>query len=121
MALNDLNWVLAMEDELNQFERNQVWHFEPRPLDRSVIGTRWVFKNKLDDLGTKVQNEAKHVVQGYHQQDDIDYDEIFALVAILKHIKILIAFAAHMNMKLFQMEVKIAFLDGYLKEEVYVE
>ena len=121
MALKDPDWVLAMQDELNQFERNKVWHLEPRPENRSVIGTRWVFRNKLDDLGTIVRNKARLVVQGYNQQEGIDYDETFAPVARLEAIRILIAFAAHKNIKLFQMDVKTAFLNGYLKEEVYVE
>jgi len=121
MALADPDWVLAMQDELNQFKRNQVWHLVPRPKERSVIGTRWVFRNKLDDLGTIVRNKARLVVQGYNQQEGIDYDETFAPVARLEAIRILIAYAAHMNFKLFQMDVKTAFLNGYLKEEVYVE
>ena len=117
MALTDPDWVLAMQDELNQGQRNEVWHLVPRPKERSVIGTKWVFRNKLDDLGTIGRNKARLVMQGYNQQEGIDYDETFALEAI----RILIAHAAHMNMKLFQMDVKTAFLNGYLKEEVYVE
>ena len=110
-----------MQDELNQFERNQVWHLEPRTEEMSVIGTKWVFRNKLDDSGIIVKNKARLVVQGFNQQEGIDYDETFAPVARLEAIRILIAFAAHMNFKLFQMDVKIAFLNGYLKENVYVE
>ena len=87
----------------------------------SVIGTKWVFRNKLDDSGIIVRNKARLVVQGFNQQEGIDYDETFALVARLEAIRILIAFVAHMNFKLFQMDVKTAFLNGYLKEDVYVE
>jgi hypothetical protein len=98
-----------------------VWHLEPRPEDRGVIGTRWVFRNKLDDAGTIVRNKARLVVQGYNQEEGIDYDETFAPVARLEAIRLLIAFAAHKGIKLFQMDVKTAFLNGHLKEEVYVE
>ncbi|XP_074301279.1 uncharacterized protein LOC141632652 [Silene latifolia] len=83
-------------EELNQFERSKVWHLEPRPRDRSVIGTKWVFRNKLDDAGVIVRNKARLVVQGYNQQEGNDYDETFAPVARLEAIRLLIAFAAHM-------------------------
>ncbi|XP_074283797.1 uncharacterized protein LOC141608335 [Silene latifolia] len=107
-ALTDPDWVIAMQEELNQFERSKVWHLEPRPRDRSVIGTKWVFRNKLDDAGKIVRNKARLVVQGYNQQEGIDYDETFAPVARLEAIRLLIAFAAHMGIKLFQMDVKTA-------------
>ncbi|XP_074266866.1 uncharacterized protein LOC141590156 [Silene latifolia] len=121
VALTDSDWIIAMQDELHQFERNKVWHLVPRPSDRSVIGTRWVFRNKLDDAGVIVRNKARLVVQGYNQQEGIDYDETFAPVARLEAIRLLIAFAAHKGLKLFQMDVKTAFLNGYLEEEVFVE
>ncbi|XP_074298014.1 uncharacterized protein LOC141628816 [Silene latifolia] len=120
-ALTDPDWVIAMQKEINQFERSKVWHLEPRPRDRSVIGTKWVFRNKLDDAGVIVRNKARLVVQGYNKQEGIDYDETFAPVVKLEAIHLLIAFAAHMGIKLFQMDVKTAFLNGYLQEEVYVE
>ncbi|XP_074296926.1 uncharacterized protein LOC141627589 [Silene latifolia] len=108
-------------EELNQFERSKVWHLEPRPTGRSIIGTKWVFRNKLDDAGVIMRKKARLVVQGYNQQEGIDYDETFAPVARLEAICLLIAFAAHMGIKLFQIDVKTAFLNGYLQEEVYVE
>ncbi|XP_074299912.1 uncharacterized protein LOC141631091 [Silene latifolia] len=83
-------------EELNQFERSKVWHLEPRPRDRSIIGTKWVFRNKLDDAGVIVRNKDILVVQGYNQQEGIDYDETFAPVARLEAIRLLISFAAHM-------------------------
>ena len=110
-----------MQDELNQFEKNKVWHLGPRPSDRSIIGTRWVFRNKLDEYGTLVRNKARLVVKGYNQQEGIDYNETFAPVARLEAIRLLIAYAAHKKIKLFQMDVKTAFLNGYLQEEVFVE
>ncbi|XP_070008185.1 secreted RxLR effector protein 161-like [Nicotiana sylvestris] len=73
-----------MQDELNQLERSQVWHLVPRPKDRSVIGTKWVFRNKLDEDGTVTRNKTRLVVQGYSQEEGIDYDETFAPVAGLE-------------------------------------
>ncbi|CAM8923480.1 unnamed protein product [Rhodiola kirilowii] len=70
-----------MQEELHQFERNKVWSLVPRPKDKNVIGTKWVFGNKLDDKGTVVRNKARLVVKGYNQQEGIDYDETFAPVA----------------------------------------
>ncbi|XP_074300322.1 uncharacterized protein LOC141631565 [Silene latifolia] len=78
MALSDEYWVTAMQEELEQFERNKVWHLVPRPSQRTVIGTRWVYRNKLDDVGEIVRNKARLVVQGFNQQEGIDYDETFA-------------------------------------------
>ncbi|XP_075103519.1 putative mitochondrial protein AtMg00820 [Nicotiana tabacum] len=110
-----------MQEELHQFERNKVWHLVPRPVDRTVIGTRWVFRNKLDEFGNTTRNRARLVVQGYNQEEGIDYDETFAPVARMEAIRILIAFASYMEFILFQMDVKSAFLNGFLKEEVFVK
>ncbi|CAH9079864.1 unnamed protein product [Cuscuta europaea] len=121
VALSDIDRVLAMQEELNQFERNKVWHLEPRPENKTVIGLKWVFKNKLDEHGQITRNKARLVVKGYNQQEGIDFNETFAPVARLEAIRMLIAFAAHMGFTLHQMDVKTAFLNGYLKEEVYVE
>ncbi|XP_070049668.1 uncharacterized mitochondrial protein AtMg00820-like [Nicotiana tomentosiformis] len=110
-----------MQDELYQFERNNVWHLVPRPANRIVIRTRWVFRNKLDEFGNTTSNKARLVVQGYNQDERSEYDETFSPVARMEAIRILIAFTSHMEFKLFQMNVKSAFLNGYLKEEVFVK
>ena len=120
-ALKDNSWISAMQDELNQFERNQVWSLIPRPKDKAVIGTKWVFKNKLDENGKVVRNKARLVAKGYSQEEGIDFDETYAPVARLEAIRLLLAYACYKNFKLFQMDVKSAFLNGYIKEEVYVE
>ena len=120
-ALLDSDWIGAMQEELNQFERSRVWNLVPKPQNRTVIGTRWVFRNKLDEQGQIVRNKARLVVQGYNQEEGIDYDETFAPVARIEAIRILVAYAAHMEFKLYQMDVKSAFLNGYLQEEVYVK
>ncbi|XP_070017661.1 uncharacterized mitochondrial protein AtMg00820-like [Nicotiana sylvestris] len=81
-----------MQDELNQFKKSQVWHLVPRPKDRSVIDTKWIFINKLDEDGKITRNKARLVVQGYSQEEGIDYDETFAPVARLEAIRLLITF-----------------------------
>ncbi|CAM8951340.1 unnamed protein product [Rhodiola kirilowii] len=110
-----------MQDELYQFERNKVWRLVPRPEKRKVIGTRWILKNKLNSNGEIVRNKARLVVKGYNQQEGIDYEETFAPVAKLEAIRLLIAYSVQFGFKLHHMDVKMAFLNGYLKEEIHVE
>ena len=120
-ATKDEYWIIAMQEELNQFERNDVWDLVPRPNDQSVIRTRWVYKNKNDENGDIIRNKARLVAQGYNQEEGIDYDETFTPVARLEAIRILLAFSCHHDFKLYQMDVKSAFLNGFIKENVYVE
>ena len=120
-AENDPNWMLAMQEELNQFERNNVWTLVSRPNDHPIIGTKWVFRNKLDENGNVIRNKARLVAKGYNQQEGIDFDETYAPVARLEAIRLLLAFACCMDFKLFQMDVKSAFLNGHLTENVFVE
>ena len=119
-ALADEDWVLAMQEELNNFERNQVWTLVERP-NTNVIGTKWVFRNKQDENGVVTRNKARLVAQGYTQVEGLDFEETFAPVARLEAIRMLLAFAAHHDFKLFQMDVKSAFLNGPIQELVYVE
>jgi hypothetical protein len=120
-ALKDENWINAMHDELNQFERNDVWTLVPRPDNVNVIGTKWIFKNKTDEAGNIVRNKARLVAQGYTQVEGIDFDETFAPVARIESIRLLLAIACFINIKLHQMDVKAAFLNGILIDEAYVE
>ena len=120
-ALNDEHWSIAMQEELNQFERNEVWELVPRPKNQQIIGTKWVFRNKLDESGIIVRNKARLVAKGYNQEEGIDYEETYAPVARLEAIRMLLAFSSIMDFKLYQMDVKSAFLNGYIQEEVYVE
>ena len=110
-----------MQEELNQFERNEVWELVPRLNDQSVIGTKWVYRNKMDENGIIIRNKARLVAQGYNQQEGIDYEETFAPVARLEVIRMLLAFACHKIFILYQMDVKSVFLNGFINEEVYVE
>ncbi|KAJ9545145.1 hypothetical protein OSB04_024852 [Centaurea solstitialis] len=119
-ALRDPAWVSAMQEELAEFIRNHVWLLVPRPRKRTIIGSKWIFRNKLDEVGTIIRNKARLVAQGYRQEEGIDYDETFAPMARLEAIRLFLAFATHMNFKVFQMDIKNAFLNGKLNEEVYV-
>ena len=120
-ALSDANWVNAMHEELENFERNQVWVLVEPPPQCNPIGTKWVFKNKQGEDGVVVRNKARLVAQGFCQKEGIDYEETFAPVARLEAIRILLAFSASKGFKLYQMDVKSAFLNGYIEEEVYVK
>ncbi|WVZ58312.1 hypothetical protein U9M48_008593 [Paspalum notatum var. saurae] len=120
-ALSDLDWVNAMHEELNNFTRNEVWTFEAKPKGARVIGTKWVFSNKQDDEGNIVRNKARLVAKGYSQVDGIDFGETFAPVTRLEAIRFLLAYATHHDIKLYQMDVKSSFLNGYINELVYVE
>ncbi|GJS90136.1 retrovirus-related pol polyprotein from transposon TNT 1-94 [Tanacetum coccineum] len=119
-ALGDESWIVAMQEELNQFIANDVWELVPQPRNMTIIGTKWVFRNKLDENGVVSRNKARLVAQGYNQQEGIDYDETYAPVARLESIRILLAYACALDFKLFQMDVKSAFLNGFINEEVYV-
>ena len=109
-----------MHEELENFERNRVWVLVEPPLGCNPIGTKWVFKNKQGEDGDVVRNKASLVAQGFCQKEGIDFEETFAPVARLESIRILLAFAASKGFKLFQMDVKSVFLNGYIEEEVYV-
>ena len=101
-----------MQEELNQFERSEVWEVVSRPSNQSVIGTRWVFRNKMDENSIMVRNKARLVAHGFNQEEGIDYEETFALVARLEAIRMLLAFACFKDFVLYQMDVKNEFLNG---------
>ncbi|GKC42898.1 retrovirus-related pol polyprotein from transposon TNT 1-94 [Tanacetum coccineum] len=109
-----------MQEELNEFERLEVWELVPRPDHVIIITLKWIFKVKLDELGSVLKNKARLVARGYRQEEGIDFEESFALVTRLEAIQIFIAYAAYMNMIVYQMDVKTAFLNSILREEVYI-
>ncbi|GKB99032.1 retrovirus-related pol polyprotein from transposon TNT 1-94 [Tanacetum coccineum] len=111
----------AMQEELNQFYRNKVWTLVLLPYGKTTIGSKWVIRNKKDEHGITIKNKARLVAQGYSQEEGIDYDETFAPVVRMEAIRISLAFATYMNFRVYQMDVKSAFLNGKLKEEVYVK
>nr|GEZ14641.1 retrovirus-related Pol polyprotein from transposon TNT 1-94 [Tanacetum cinerariifolium] len=116
----DADWVSAMQEELDQFARLKVWRLVPRPEGKFVIKTKWVFKNKKDESSLVIQNKVTLVAVGYSQQEGIDYDETFAPVARIEDIRLFLTSVAHKDFTVFQMDVKTTFLNGILKEEVYV-
>jgi hypothetical protein len=121
-ALKDPDWLDAMHEDLNNFKRNNVWVLVEKPKEcRNVIGTKWILKNKQDEHGIVVRNKARLVAQGFSQVEGIDFGETYAPMACLESIRILLAYATHHNFKLQQMDAKSAFLNGPLKEEVYVK
>ncbi|GJU99213.1 retrovirus-related pol polyprotein from transposon TNT 1-94 [Tanacetum coccineum] len=108
-----------MQEELNEFERLEVWELVPWPDKVMVIALKWIYKVKLYEMGGILKNKARLVARDYHQEEGIEFEESFAPVARLEAISIFLAFAAHMNMVVYQMDVKTAFLNGNLREEVY--
>jgi hypothetical protein len=110
-----------MHEELENFERNQMWELVEPPPDCKPIVTKWVWKNKEGENGEVVRNKSRLVAKGYSQKEGIDYEEIFSLVARLEVIRILQAFSVAKGFKLYQIDVKSAYLNGFLEEEVYVK
>jgi hypothetical protein len=109
-----------MHEKLENFERNQVLELVDPPSGCKPIGTKWVWKNKEGEKGEVVRNKSRLVAQEFSQKEGIDYEETFAPVARLEATRILLAFSVAKGFKLHQMDVKRAFLNGVLEEEVYV-
>ncbi|GJR39947.1 putative ribonuclease H-like domain-containing protein [Tanacetum coccineum] len=119
-ALKDPSWVEAMQDEFLQFKLLKVWTLVDLPRDKWAIGTKWMFRNKKDERGIVVKHKARLVAQGHTQEEGIDYDEVFAPVAKIEAIRLLLAYASFKDFVVYQMDVKSAFLYGKIEEEVYV-
>ncbi|GKA17202.1 retrovirus-related pol polyprotein from transposon TNT 1-94 [Tanacetum coccineum] len=113
-------WFQAMQDEIHEFDRLDVWELVPPPDSAMIIALKWIYKVKLDEYGDVLKNKARLVAKGFRQEEGLDFEESFASVARLEAIRIFIANAASKNMTVYQMDVKTAFLNGELKEEVYV-
>nr|GFB93560.1 retrovirus-related Pol polyprotein from transposon TNT 1-94 [Tanacetum cinerariifolium] len=119
-AMADSAWIESMQEELHQFDLLDVWELVDRPLCINVINLKWLWKNKCDEENTVIRNKSHLVAKGYAQKEGVDFEESFALVAWLESVRLFIAYAAHKSFIVYQMDVKIAFLYGPLKEEVYV-
>ncbi|GKE67565.1 retrovirus-related pol polyprotein from transposon TNT 1-94 [Tanacetum coccineum] len=116
----DSAWIESMQEELHQFDQLDVWELVDKPLCKNVINLKWLWKNKRDEENTVIHNKSRLVAKGYAQKEGIDFEESFAPVARLEDVRLFIAYAAHKSFTVYQMDVKIAFLYGPLKEEVYV-
>nr|GEW67244.1 hypothetical protein [Tanacetum cinerariifolium] len=112
--------MFALTEELHQFNRLQDWKLADKPFGKSVIRLKWLWKNKKDEEQTVIRNKARLVAKGYAQEKGIDFEESLALVARLEAVWIFIAYAAYKSSPVYQMDMKMAFLNGPLKEEVYV-
>ncbi|GKE13760.1 retrovirus-related pol polyprotein from transposon TNT 1-94, partial [Tanacetum coccineum] len=119
-AMTEPSWINAMQEEIHEFERLEVWELVPYPDNVFLIKLKWIYKVKTDKSGGVLKNKAQLVAQGFRQEEGIDFEESFAPVARIEVIHIFVANAAHKNMTIYQMDVKTAFLNGELKEEVYI-
>jgi hypothetical protein len=106
-----------MDEELDQIEKNDTWELVPRPKDKNVIDTKWVYRNKLNEDGQVTRNKARLVCKGYAQVEGIDFEETFSLVSRMEAIRLLLAYACSKNIKVYQMDVKSTFLNGNLKKK----
>jgi hypothetical protein len=113
-------WRATMTEEMKAITDNATWELVELPMGHRAIGLKWVYKVKRDEHGNIVRHKARLVAKGYVQRAGIDYDEVFAPVARLESVHLMLAVAAHQGWEVHHMDVKSAFLNGELKEEVYV-
>ncbi|XP_057470914.1 retrovirus-related Pol polyprotein from transposon RE2 isoform X1 [Actinidia eriantha] len=119
-ACNDPHWVDAMNDELTALAKTQTWELTPLPDGKNLIGYKWVNKVKTHSDGSLERYKSRLVAKGFSQEYGIDYEETFAPVAKMTTVRTLISVAAVHQWSLYQLDVKNAFLNGYLSEEVYI-
>ena len=110
-----------MKEEIEQIEINKTWTLVTRLKDKNLIGTKWLYRNKLDENGEVTRNKERLVCKGDAQEEGIDYGEIVAPIERLEEVRILLAYFAYKGFKFYQMDVKSACLNGILEEDVYIE
>ncbi|KAL8087732.1 hypothetical protein AgCh_037766 [Apium graveolens] len=120
-ASEERKWNKAMDEEIGAIKKNDTWELTDLLEGHKAIGVKWVYKTKTNQDGEVEKYKARLVAKGYKQRYDTDYDEVFAPVARVDTIRLLTAIAAQNQWKIFQMDVKSTFLNGYLEEEVYIE
>lgn len=120
-AVKSSKWRTAMNSEINSIEKNQTWKLTDLPPGAKKIVVKWIFKTKFNELGEVDKYKAHLVAKGYSQQHGVDYTKVFAPVARMDTVRLIIALAAQRSWKIFQLDVKSAFLHGELNEDVYVE
>ncbi|KAD2806280.1 hypothetical protein E3N88_39657 [Mikania micrantha] len=113
-------WLDAMNSEMQSMRENQVWDLVELPPGSRAVGSKWIFKRKMDMHGNVHTYKARLVAKGFTQTQGVDYDEIFSPVAMIKSIRILLAIAAYYDYEIWQMDVKTAFLNEHLSEDVYM-
>ena len=120
-AMKNQNWIIAIKEELLMIEKNKTWILVERPRDKKVIGVKWVYRTKLDVDGSINKNKTRLVVKGYNQIFGVDYLDTFAPIARLDTIRLLLVVATQKDQRVYQLNVKSTFLNGYLHEEIYGE
>ncbi|KAG7536804.1 Ribonuclease H-like superfamily [Arabidopsis suecica] len=120
-AVKDQKWREAMNAEMNSIEKNQTWSLVSLPDGAKANGVKWIYKTKFNELGEVDKFKARLVVKGYAQEYGVDYTEVFAPVARMDTVRMILAVAAHRGWGIYQLDVKSAFLHGELEEDVYVE
>ena len=120
-AMNNQNQMIAMKEELSMIEKNKTWILVERPRNRKVIRVKWVYRTKPNVDGSINKNKARLVVKGYNQIFGMDYQDMFAPIARLDNIRLLLDVATQKDWRVYQLDVRLAFLNGYLQEEIYVE
>ena len=118
---NAMQWKCAMEEELEAINENKTWELSDLPMGRRAIGSRWVFKEKRDGNGRTVRYKARLVAQGFSQKYGVDYDEVFAPVARQTTMRLLLSIAGARKYHVMQYDIKSAFLNGKLEEEIYMK
>ncbi|GJW78427.1 retrovirus-related pol polyprotein from transposon TNT 1-94 [Tanacetum coccineum] len=113
-------WFQAMQEEIYEFDRLDVWELVSPPDSAMIIALKWIYKVKLDEYDDVLKNKARLVAKGFRQEEGLDFEESFSPIAHLEAIRIFIANVASKNMTVYQMDLKTAFLNDELKEEVYV-
>jgi hypothetical protein len=119
-AEQDAAWQATMQEEIDFVKRNQTWELADLPQGHRAITLKWVYKLKRDEAGEIVKHKARLVARGFVQQEGIDFDEVFAPVACMESVHLLLVLAAQEGWQVHHMDVKSVFLNGDLKEEVYV-
>nr|GEW57526.1 retrovirus-related Pol polyprotein from transposon TNT 1-94 [Tanacetum cinerariifolium] len=119
-AMTEPSWIDTMQEEIHEFQRLEVWELVPYPDKLLLIKLKWIYKVKTDEYDGVLKNKARLVAQGFMQEEGIDFEESFTPIARIKAIRIFTGNVAHKNMMIYQMDVKMAFLNGKLKEEVYI-
>jgi hypothetical protein len=119
-SVHSSEWLEAMKDEMKSMSTNDVWDIEEIPKGAKTVGCKWVCKTKCGSKGNIERYKARLVAKGFTQREGIDYNEIFSPVSCKNSFRIIMALVAHYNLELHQMDVKTAFLNGNLYENVYM-
>ena len=120
MSPDSTKWLEAMKSEMGSMYENKVWTLIDLSNDQRAIEIKWIFKRKTDADSSVTIYKARLVVKGFRQVQGVDYDETFSPVAMLKFFRIMLAIAAFYDYEIWQMDVKTAFLNGFLEEELYM-